>query len=276
MTNFFRDKVVLVTGGGSGIGAELVRQMARDGAIVIAADLNLPSTESLASDLTSQGNRVYPLELNVCESEAFQDAVDVAIQEFGRLDILFNNAGVGLAGAVQDTKLSDWERIINVNLWGVINGVHAVYPVMLKQGFGQIVNMASAAGLAPRPGMVAYACSKSAVVGLSTSLREEAKGLGVSVNTVCPLTVATPIFKNTVYRSLNSESLLEAAPIKPFPLETAVERILAGVIANRSIINIQFLSWLEWWLYRIWPPLVALFVNPRRKLFRENRQASLP
>ncbi len=274
--SYYRDKVVLVTGAGSGIGAGLARSMAAEGAHLIIADLNPTAAATVVTELCSQGRSAIPCQLDVRIFVEFEQAVSLAVEKFGRLDILFNNAGVGLAGAVQDTELSDWKQCLDVNVWGVIHGVHAAYPVMLRQGFGQIVNIASAAGLAPRPGMVAYATAKAAVVGLSTSLRAEAADLGIKVNTICPLTVATAIFKNTVYKNLDSESLLAAAPIKPFPLEKCVARILYGVTQNQSIITVQFLAWLEWWLYRLWPPLASVFLNSRRKLFRQFRKGTVP
>ena len=104
----------------------------------------------------------------------------LTLAKYGRLDLLVNNAGVGLAGDLRDVELSDWKKVIDVNLWGVIHGVHACFPVMVRQGFGQIVNISSASGLVLRPGMIPYATSKHAVVGLSNSLRVEAEDLGSS------------------------------------------------------------------------------------------------
>ena len=118
---------------------------------------------------------------------AVQALVDGAFRDLGRVDYLFNNAGVNLCAELRDTTLEDWDLLIDMNLRGVIHGVHAAYPIMREQGFGHIVNIASAAGLIPAAAEGAYAATKHAVVGLSSSLRIEAESFGVKVSVVCPV-----------------------------------------------------------------------------------------
>ena len=204
-------------------------------------------------------------------SHDVEHAVQTAVNEWGRLDLMFNNAGVGLAGELRDVELSDWRPIVDVNLWGVIHGVHAALPVMLRQGQGQIVNIASAAGLVPRPGMVPYATAKYAVVGLSTSLRCEVEDLGIRVNVVCPFNIATAIFKTTKYRNIDHEAMLAAIPLRQLPVEQCVEQILNGVRKNRPIITMPRFARFEWWLYRYCPPAASLLLRRRRALFRKHR-----
>ena len=115
------------------------------------------------------------------------------------------------------------------------------------------MNMASAAGLGPRPGMVPYATSKFAVVGLSTSLRYEAEDLGVRVNVVCPFNVSTSIFKRTVYKNLDHEAMLAAVPIQPSAVDRCVQKILQGMQRNRAIITMPFFARFEWCMYRMIP-----------------------
>jgi len=111
----------------------------------------------------------------------------------GQLDYIFNNAGIAVGGMVEELTLDHWNRVIDVNLRGVIHGVHAAYPIMLRQGNGHIVNTASLAGLVPGPGLTPYDAVKHAVVGLSLSLRAEGAGRGVRVSAVCPGFVDTPL-----------------------------------------------------------------------------------
>ena len=184
---------------------------------------------------------------------------------------MFNNAGVGLAGELRHIKLADWQRIIDTNLWGVIHGVHATYPVMLRQGLGQIVNISSASGLVPRPGMVPYATSKYAVVGLSTSLRIETANAGVRVNVVCPFNVTTSIFSNAVYRNVNGHALVADNPIPWVSVERCVKTLLKGVRRNRAIITMPLYAQLEWWVYHVCPPLAAVLLERRRQLFCKHR-----
>ena len=106
---------------------------------------------------------------------------------------MFNNAGIAIGGSAHDYGIQEWNQIIDVNLRGVVNGVQAAYCIMIKQGFGHIVNTASITGLMPTPGQVAYSMTKHAVVGLSLSLRAEAALLGIRVSVLCPGAIRTPI-----------------------------------------------------------------------------------
>lgn len=269
--NYYQGKVTLVTGGAAGIGAELVCQLSAAGASVVISDVAAGAAESLAKNLREQRRRVIACRTDVTKFEEVEAAVQAAISEWGRLDFIFNNAGVGLAGELRDVELADWRPIVNVNIWGVIHGVHAALPVMLRQGSGQIVNVASAAGLAPRPGMVPYATAKHAVVGLSTSLRYEVEDLGIRVNVVCPFNVATSIFQNTKYRNIDHEAMLAAIPLRQLPVERCVEQILTGVRKNRSIITMPRYARFEWRLYRYFPSAASLLLRRRRALFRKHR-----
>jgi NAD(P)-dependent dehydrogenase (short-subunit alcohol dehydrogenase family) len=269
--DYFRGKVALVTGGASGIGAELVRQLLDSGATVIIADIDEKAGTKLAAKLSGPETEVRACKADVSRPEDLLAVVGLAVQEFGRLDIIFNNAGLGLAGEVRDLELSDWKRIMDVNLWGVIHGVHAALPVMLSQGSGQIVNIASVAGLVPRPGMVPYATSKHAVVGLSTSLRYELEDLRISVNVVCPFMVATPIFDRTVYKCLDGKALLANSPLRLMSVERCVSDILRGVRQNRSIITIPLAGRLGWFLDRYCPPVASWIVRRRKAHFRKYR-----
>ena len=269
--NYFRDKVSLVTGGASGIGAELARQLSAAGAVVVIADRDGEAAQTLANELERNDSRVRACRMDVSRFDEVKQAVDTAVAEFGRLDLMINNAGVGLAGELRDLELSDWQPLVDVNLWGVIHGVHAVLPVMLAQGSGQIVNIASAAGLVPRPGMVPYATTKYAVVGLSTSLRYELEDLGIRVNVVCPFNIATSIFKSTKFRNIDGAAMLAAVPLKQMPVDKCVTEMLRGMRRDRAIISMPRFARFEWWLYRVFPRAASLLLRRRRSLFRDHR-----
>jgi len=167
----FEDAVSIVTGGASGIGLALGQALAARGSQVVLADRQLDLAEEAATGLRSSGARVTVAELDVRDFAAVERVVQQAIDQHGRLDFLFNNAGIGIAGDVQVHELQDWYEMLDVNLRGVIHGIQAAYPIMVGQGFGHIVNTASMAGLIPTPGCTGYAATKHAVVGLSESLR---------------------------------------------------------------------------------------------------------
>jgi NAD(P)-dependent dehydrogenase (short-subunit alcohol dehydrogenase family) len=274
--SYYRDKVALVTGGAGGIGAELVRQLSNAGAAVLIADVAKDAAQQLATELNSRGGRISVCSADVSRFDDVERTVQTAVQTFGRIDLIFNNAGVGLVGELRDLELADWQPIVDVNLWGVIHGVHAALPVMLRQGSGQIVNIASAAGLVPRPGMVPYAATKYAVVGLSTSLRYEVEDLGIRVNAVCPFHVATGIFQSATFRNIDREAMLSAIPLRQLPVEYCVRQILNGVRKDKAIIVMPRFARFEWLLYRYFPRAAALLLRRRRTLVRDHRLSPTP
>ena len=187
-------RVVIVTGGGSGIGEALCRAFAARGDSVVVADIDGASAERVAGDIGAQANAA---KVDVRDAAAVQALVDDTVAQHGRLDVMVNNAGIAVGGETLELTLAHWDRIIDINLRGVVHGVQAAYPVMARQRSGSIVNTASMAGLIPSAYLAPYVAVKHAVVGLSLSVREEAKAHGVNVTVVCPFWVDTPILDST-------------------------------------------------------------------------------
>ncbi len=129
--------------------------------------------------------------------------VETTVSEFGRLDYMFNNAAIAIGGDARDLSLEQWDRVLNVNLRGVIYGTLDAYQVMAKQGHGHIVNISSASGLIPQPGNGPYCTCKHGIIGLSLSLRFEGSDLGVKVSAVCPGDMKTSIYENMVVMNMN-------------------------------------------------------------------------
>src|SRR5437763_50829 len=164
-------RVAFVTGGASGIGRAISGALVARGDRVVVSDINASGAAAVARELEARGpGSATSVGLDVADPRGFEQAVAAAHAEHGRLDLLFNNAGIGVGGPVEELALAHWERTIDVNLRGVMHGVRAAYPLMIEQGFGHIVNTASLAGLLPFPFGVPYAMTKHAVVGLSVSL----------------------------------------------------------------------------------------------------------
>jgi NAD(P)-dependent dehydrogenase (short-subunit alcohol dehydrogenase family) len=187
-------QMAIVTGGASGIGKAVGAALAGRGVDVILADIDADAAKLAAESLTEPGDgRVSGIELDVRDAAAVNDVIEEAVDRHGRIDFMFNNAGTGVGGPVEMMQVAHWDRVIDVNLRGVVHGVQAAYPVMVRQGFGHIVNTASLAGLTANPGIVPYATTKWAVVGLSLSLRGEAVEHGVNVSAVCPSLMDTPL-----------------------------------------------------------------------------------
>jgi NAD(P)-dependent dehydrogenase (short-subunit alcohol dehydrogenase family) len=172
--------------------------------------------------------------IDVREREAVRELIDGVVRDQGRIDLLFNNAGIAVAGEVKDTPPSSWDAIIDVNLRGVIHGIDAAYPHMRAQRSGHIVNTASIAGLLPCPGLVAYSASKHAVVGLSRGLRAEAASYGVEVSVVCPGFVKTGIADNMTLHGLTREEAQKNVPWTD--VDDCAREILDGVRKKREVI----------------------------------------
>jgi NAD(P)-dependent dehydrogenase (short-subunit alcohol dehydrogenase family) len=267
----FKDKVAIVTGGASGIGRALCEQLGKRGAVVTVADLNKEGVAEVASGINRTDGRAKAVHLDVAEAEQIQKLIDETVSEHRRLDYMFNNAGISIGGEVRDMNLEHWQRVIAVNLWGVIYGTTCAYSLMVRQGFGHIVNTASLAGLIPGPTNTPYGTSKYAVLGLSTSLRAEGAALGVKVTVVCPGFVQTGIYDASPLLKADKEKLQANIPFRMMDATKAAEKILQGVRRNRAIIVFPFHARFLWWLYRLCPSLLSPAGRKGMKDFRALR-----
>jgi NAD(P)-dependent dehydrogenase (short-subunit alcohol dehydrogenase family) len=192
----FDNKVAVVTGAASGIGRGMARGWAEEGMTVGIADMNEPGLASLAAELEELGATVASQIVDVSSAEAVEQLAEFAYQRFGKVNLLFNNAGVLLAGNSWERSIEDWQWILGVNLFGVIHGVKSFVPRMLEQGEpAHIINTSSIAGLLAAPLMGLYSVGKQAVVALSETLHYElqATGAPVAVSVLCPGPIDTGI-----------------------------------------------------------------------------------
>lgn len=266
----FADKVALVTGGASGIGRELCRRLADRGATVIVADIDGSGAEMVASQIGDRAGKARAKKLDVSDAAAFTSLAQGVAKEYGGIDYLFNNAGIGMFGKVCDMSIEQWSSILSVNLIGVINGVAAVYPGMVAAKKGHIVNTASLAGLIPVPTLTAYATTKHAVVGLSISLRPEAEQHGVKVSAICPGFVQSNIFDSTCYVGVEKEKALSKLTVKPIDEKTCVDAIMSGVLKNKPIVTVPGYAGLLWGLYRFSP---GLYFRLTSRAFRKLKRS---
>ncbi len=272
-------KVAFITGGASGIGAALSEALTAAGAQVWIADRQYDVAEQLAQRLRGGGARAHAVALDVRDPVAFEAAVAEAVQTSGRLDYLFNNAGIGIGGEVDSLTLEDWTDIIDVNLRGVIHGVQAAYPVMIAQGSGHIVNTASMAGLITTSAQAGYSATKHAVVALSKTLRVEAAAHGVQVSVLCPGVVRTPILSGGEYgrnRNVSRENLLKLGEaLRPIEPGEFAEQALRGVLRNQAIIVVPRWWKALWYLERLSPTLSMRTAAVALKRTREAASAPL-
>ena len=268
--------VAIVTGGASGIGEALAAELAARQASVVVADLDEERAAQVVGRIQARGGAATRALLDVSDHAAVKALVRETVARHGRLDFMFNLVGVVYTGTALDHSIDDWNRILDVNVRGVVNGVEVAYPIMAEQGFGHIVNMSSVAGLVPfyNP---PYPASRFAVVGLSLTLRGEASMKGVRVTLLCPGAVWTPTFSDAGKYGRRLRDVPEA------PLQAALQRLrpidpyryarvaLRGIAMNRALIVAPWRARLLWRSYRETPLLTTrvLFKRFLRPLILE-------
>jgi len=268
----FEGKVAIVTGGASGIGRAICEELGRRGAIVVVADLNAEGTEQAASAIKAAGGKTRAVQLDVTGADDVRGLIEKTAEEHGRLDYMFNNAGIDIGGELRDMSLDHWRRVVDVNQYGVLYGTHAAYSLMVKQGSGHIVNTGSLAALIPLPMETAYVASKWAVFGLSTSLRPEAADLGVRVSVVCPDFVGSDFYVKSKHVNVDEERLIAQIPkfLYMTPQKCA-RKLLKGVAKNRAIITVGPIGRFLWRIYRYAPRLFILGQRLYAKSLRRMR-----
>lgn len=201
-------RVAVVTGGGSGIGRALCLALAEHCAAVVVADLDEEAAQAVAEEVVAAGAGALSVACDVGDPMQVDGLLHLAVERFGTVHLVCNNAGILRSGVAWETTLEEWDATFAVNVWGVVNGVRTFVPHLIEQGEGHIVNTASLAGLTTNPGLAAYNVSKHAVVALSETLHRDlllSGHAGVGVSVVCPGFVRTPIVDDPVTRSATSE-----------------------------------------------------------------------
>ena len=260
----------VVTGAGSGIGRSFAMELARRGGTVVCADIRLETaqeTVDLIHSLTS--SNAYAVQCDVGLKEHVKALAEQAEQLLGHpVTLLINNAGVGLGGKFDEVSLEDWQWCMHVNLWGVIHGCHYFVPQFKQQGFGAIINVASAAGFTAAPEMTAYNVTKASVLALSETLSAELRSANIRINVLCPTLVPTNIMKNgrlpKSYSGLADQLLMNHAFIDS---EQVAKKTLNQLDANKLYTIPQPDAKLFWWMKRISPQLYAKLLGVGYPLF---------
>ena len=291
--------VTLITGAASGIGRELAIQLARHGGRLILVDLDeaglaqtqasIESNNRLPSSLPkiAPGNgasfttmatagvaQTEAHRLDVGDAQAVRSLVDDTVGKYGRLDAIYNVAGIAVLAEFDEMDAPLWRKIIDVNLVGVINGCQAAYPHMQRQHSGRIVNIASLAGLIPSTSLGAYSTTKAAVVMLSRVLRAEAQVHGVRVNVVCPSFVDSRIYENAIAPVFRSGNMRAMIPLPILDTDKAVAMMLRGLARDQAVIVLPGYAKLVWLLARWFPSITGLFGRDTIKRYRAAKAAA--
>ena len=259
----FQDKICIVTGAGSGIGKALCEQLSAQGAVVTATDIDASSLQQAVQAISRAGGRCTAAVFDVSDYEAFKQCIEETAAQHGRLDYMFNNAGIACCAEIHETQIEHWRKVLDVNLNGVIHGSLTAFKIMARQRFGHIVNLSSVEGFIPFPLTASYVASKFAVLGLSQSMWVEGRDLGVRVSAVCPGFIKTSIFDVTPMIGIERRKWREAnAKWEKFGVspEKCAAVMLKGVAKNKAIIPVTLLARVFWYLYRLWPTLLLYIV----------------
>ncbi|WP_324192804.1 SDR family oxidoreductase [Nocardia transvalensis] len=263
----FEDQLVVITGGGSGIGRETALAFARRGAEIVLSDINLDAAKETAELVAAAGGVAHAYALDVSDEAAVADHAAAVLAAHGVPDILINNAGIGQAGEFFDTPASDFDRVLRVNLGGVVNGCRTFGAAMAERGLGgHIVNLSSMAAYMPQRGFSAYSTSKSAVFMFSDCLRAELAGKGIAVHTVCPGVVHTNIVATTKFSGLSAEEEARKQAkydnlyrMRQYGPDKVAEQIVRAVERDRAIVPVTPEAHLQYHFHRLAPALARFF-----------------
>ena len=252
----------LVTGAASGIGRASALAFAERGATVVICDVDTEGLEDTASQIRSRGNTVLAKRVDVAAPDQMAAFAETVHDELGAVDVLMNNAGVGLAASFADTTLDDWSWIIGINLLGVVHGCHYFVPPMIARGAGgHVVNVASMAAYTPNDALVAYTTTKYAVLGFSESLRSELRPHGIGVSALCPGIINTAITRSARARGTLAaqdvrDRLAEAYQRRDYTPERVARDMLTAIQRDRTIAPSSPEAWVVYYLKRLSPALV--------------------
>jgi NAD(P)-dependent dehydrogenase (short-subunit alcohol dehydrogenase family) len=264
-------KVGVVTGAGSGIGRATALALAERGANLAICDVDDVGLAQTADRIKALGREVLSQTVDVAQADAMQAFAQATRSALGRVDIVVNNAGIGLAGLFVDVPLEAWTKILGINISGVIHGCHAFLPGMIEaDAGGHIVNIASMAGYCQAPGMTAYGTTKFGVLGFSECLRAELSVHGIGVTAVCPGVINTAIVRTSKMYGLNEDPELREQGIRAFERrnyspERVAQKILRAVQKNRGVAPISPEAWAGYWVKRLVPGLIAWFARRSAK-----------
>jgi 2-hydroxycyclohexanecarboxyl-CoA dehydrogenase len=224
------NKIAIVTGAGQGIGRGIATKLAAEGATVVVTDINETTAKETAAEIGGVG-----LAADVTSRESVEGMVEQVMQQFGRIDVLVNNAGWDKAGPFVDTDPADWDRVIAINLYGVLHTSKAVLPIMAAQGFGSVVNLASDAGRVGSSGEAVYSAAKGGVIAFTKATAREMARHQVNANCVCPGPTDTALFASIGGDNPKlREALTKAIPLRRLAQPTDLANAVAFFASDEA------------------------------------------
>jgi 3-hydroxybutyrate dehydrogenase len=230
MSKALAGKTAFITGSASGIGLEMARAFAVEGAKIAISDLNAEKSEQVALELKEQGFEAVSAPCDVTNEEAFKNSLELARGTFGSIDILVNNAGLQFVSPIEEFPTEKFELMIKVMLTAPFMGIKHVFPFMKEQGFGRVINMASINGLIGFAGKAAYNSAKHGVIGLTKVAALEGAPHGITVNALCPGYVDTPLVRG---------QLADLANTRNVSLESVLDEVIYPLVPQRRLLAVS-------------------------------------
>ena len=237
MNNSIKEKVIVITGASSGLGQAAAKHLANEGAIVVLAARRKDRIEELAKGINDGGGKAFAKATDVTKAEEVKSLVDVTVQEFGRIDVIINNAGLMPLSPLERLKIDEWNQMIDVNFRGVLHGIAAVLPYMKEQKFGHIINLSSVAGHVVWPSSAVYSATKSAVRALTEGLRQEMKPYNVRTTIVSPGAVKTELLEHISESDIQKANQDVVSEIGVSP--DAFARVVAFAISQPEEVDVN-------------------------------------
>jgi len=236
-----QEAVVVVTGASRGLGRAIAQEMARGGAkVVVNYSRSKEPAEELVNEISESGGEAIAVQADVSDAEQAQKLIDEAMQEFNRVDVLVNNAGINIDRTLKKLSVEDWDTVIQVDLNSAFYTVHAVLPHMMEQGGGKIINMSSFVGEAGNIGQANYSAAKAGLLGFTKTAAQELARYGITVNAICPGFIETDMVANIPEEA--KSKLLKTVPLGRFGKPNEIARAVAYLIEDGDYITGQSLD----------------------------------